>query len=922
MKITYFRIKGYIKVLNGMGLDEVIIPFNTFKNRIILIQGENGCSKSTILAALTPNPDSSDEFRTDVFIDEYGNRQIIEYPAEKEIHYTDLDENGSVNIYKILIQSIVDESRTRRTTKAFISKNGEEMNPNGNVSSFKEIRDSILGIDPIYLDLSSISAENRGIVDMIPSERRKYMAAYIGSLDTYNNIFKTISKKVSNLKSYINTLQNKIYEIGDENELRLKQLQLETQLKEYNKNRDELLKNLAEAESIVKIVDPDNKMQDLYTSISERLQTLKSEMEKNQSKRVRLYSILNIKSENENLIELLSKTEELLNSYTSSLDEKKNKITTLIALNSTTSSQLESDRAMLSGLQTNTIQDNIIEAVDNISQEIDVYEQYLSEEDIKRIKYVSISELEDFRDSFILFIENIKAIEEIYNDNIFSLALQYFATDYIKTTNEKELNLSINNLRESIKSKELQLFQNKNSIESITHNIEELENFKDVRPKDCTIDSCYYIKKYIDIKNSENEIRNNLKILQEENIRLESEIESEKEDIGNLNSILEDLRAINTSYALLEAKKNIIKKLGNFAKLNDKKALASKLKSYYRYTQEIDEISQLIEKSHIYNRLVDLRSQLKDLEADLKVYKNNKSLMETLTISISKNEENYNKREDEIKQLSKDCTFLTGVIEETNQKVLNLKDLISEEETKQSLEIEKENLRKEFDSVRDKIKLVKEKVDSVNDLKNTISNIENSIEPLRETINQIKFSLTNIVSYQQELKDSNDKYDKMVFIRNACSPGNGMGIQSEYIKRYMNDIIIHCNQVLQYMFGGTIQLDVPIINEKQFSIPFIGPNGIPVPDISNGSTAQKCMIGLVFSCVAMMKSSTKYNIPRFDEIDGGLDQQNRVTFIQILNQVLDFMNSEQAIIISHNSEFSTENTSKIFCTHRGFTIEA
>ena len=94
-----------------------------------------------------------------------------------------------------------------------------------------------------------------------------------------------------------------------------------------------------------------------------------------------------------------------------------------------------------------------------------------------------------------------------------------------------------------------------------------------------------------------------------------------------------------------------------------------------------------------------------------------------------------------------------------------------------------------------------------------------------------------------------------------------------------------------------------------------------VPDISNGSTAQKCMIGLVFSCVAMMKSSTTYNIPRFDEIDGGLDQQNRVMFINVLNSILNFMGSEQCIICSHNMEFDTQSTTRIICSHTGIKIE-
>ena len=81
------------------------------------------------------------------------------------------------------------------------------------------------------------------------------------------------------------------------------------------------------------------------------------------------------------------------------------------------------------------------------------------------------------------------------------------------------------------------------------------------------------------------------------------------------------------------------------------------------------------------------------------------------------------------------------------------------------------------------------------------------------------------------------------------------------------------------------------------------------------------MVGLVFSCVAMMKASLKYNIPRLDEIDGGLDQSNRITFIQVLNQILDIMHSEQCIICSHNSEFDTYSTTRIICGNGGIKIE-
>lgn len=912
MKITYFRLKGYIKVLNGMGLDEVIINFSEFKNRIILIQGENGCSKSTILAAMTPNPDSSDEFRTDVFIDEFGNRQIIEYPGEKEIHYIDKDENGNVNIYKILIQSLVDDSRTRRTTKAFISKNDEEMNPNGNVTSFKEIRDSLLGIDPIYLDLSSISAENKGIVDMIPSERRKYMAAYIGSLETYNNIFKVISKKVTTLKSYINTLQGKIYSIGDENELRLQLMQAETAYQDLNKERDEYLKQLAEAEATIKIIDPDNKMQDLYASISDRLGTLNFEMKQNEEKLGRLYRQYGFEPKFENIRQDLEEVEKDLSFNESKLSENKGKISTLITLNETTLSKLDSDRTILEGLKSNFVQTNIESAVDALQKDIDIYNSYLTKEDIKSLKNLTLDELEELRENLTNFNNEILAAEELYTEQEFIVA--------VEAASEKETTLTkdMQEARQKATDIEIEISGLINDLKNARADLDSLNSFSAMRPKDCTIDTCPYIAKYIDIGNK-GALENNIN-------KLDKKIQALKDESFKMNSIanvishsLEIARYINNGLSMINSKKKTIGKIKQLEYLNNLKSLKEKLIAHYRFP-DFEIISSLIEKLHIYNDLQEKIAQLNELTKNLDTYKNNKALIESLESSIEKNQNEYDGRQSEINNINIECNHLSELVVQLTQKKEALNAFIEYDDNRIRLENDKANLKQEFESVKDKIKLVKDKMDAVNDIKNSITNIENSINPLSEQITQLKFNLTNIVEFQNDMKESTEKYDKILFIRNACSPGNGLGIQSEYIKRYMNDIIINCNQMLSYMFNGYIQLDVPVINEKQFAIPFVGPGGILVPDISNGSTAQKCMIGLVFSCVAMMKSSLKYNIPRFDEIDGGLDQQNRVTFIEVLNKVLDFMGSEQAILISHNMEFQEQETTRIICTHRGFSI--
>ena len=69
MRILYFRLKGYAGIYHGMGLNEIVIPFSQFPHKIILIQGTNGCGKSTILNALSLDIDGSDAYRADATYD-------------------------------------------------------------------------------------------------------------------------------------------------------------------------------------------------------------------------------------------------------------------------------------------------------------------------------------------------------------------------------------------------------------------------------------------------------------------------------------------------------------------------------------------------------------------------------------------------------------------------------------------------------------------------------------------------------------------------------------------------------------------------------------------------------------------------------------------------------------------------------------
>ena len=106
MKMVSFSMYGYKRLLPGLGKDNIRIDFKN-NNTICIINGPNGIGKSTILNAMTPLPDTNDNF-------------VEGKDAGKVFIY----DNG----YSIAIQNNV-KNGVRQTSKAFISKNGIELNP-------------------------------------------------------------------------------------------------------------------------------------------------------------------------------------------------------------------------------------------------------------------------------------------------------------------------------------------------------------------------------------------------------------------------------------------------------------------------------------------------------------------------------------------------------------------------------------------------------------------------------------------------------------------------------------------------------------------------------------------------------------------------------------------------------------------------
>ena len=71
------------------------------------------------------------------------------------------------------------------------------------------------------------------------------------------------------------------------------------------------------------------------------------------------------------------------------------------------------------------------------------------------------------------------------------------------------------------------------------------------------------------------------------------------------------------------------------------------------------------------------------------------------------------------------------------------------------------------------------------------------------------------------------------------------------------------------------------------------------------------MIGMIINLVLLSQASTKFNIAFLDELDGPLDNYNRYQFVEVIYKLIDMLQIDQLIMISHSIELQMGNVDVI-----------
>ena len=888
MKFASIYLSNYIGIYNGMGLYDIHIDMTKCRNRITIIRGDNGSGKSTLSKAMSLFPDPNDAF-------------IPGMPARKEIILVDGE-----TFYKLVFIHGIKQNGERDTTKAYITKtfNGQavELNENGNVSSYKDILYAELGLDANFAALSQLSNDDRGLADKKPAERKRFVNSIISSLDTYNNIYKTLSKRSSNYKSMINAVVAKLNVLGDEKTLADSLDALEAKINSWQDRKDRAIAALAQENSIVALLDPDGSIQNQNTTITAELNLAEKEFEK-------------IKTIIEGLISGNGiKGSDLQKEYKSIVDKKnsliiqnqisRNSIESLMRQKESEASELDQKIQRLATLQSGHSYETLMDEIAVYKAELDeIKEELDSKVGVKDITSIS-------KEEYILALETLKELSEYISS--FKSATDFtiiesIVSSYMKTGKIPDrFDIRADSDRYTAIDKDIeQLSTEFTAINSRMSLLDQLS----LRPNGCRFDDCEFIKDALQFSKSNPKDR-----LDQIDAMIYS-LRAEQEALNKSSKEREEYNDAVNRFTMIvrEIDKNgaILSKMPNGEMFKDKALFFERLISGYSF-EYMTQIYGYINLANLFDVYKQTASIYNDFIAELKVYESKAEMIDSITTDID--------------NINKAISGILDKIEPMQQEVLEKEMQIAQ---LQELEGVYEAIFAQLDKQKpfaDKITECRSKLlensRKMNDIraalarantaKEEINQCTYNMDPLMKERDKVLHSVQMMRDYIKERDELQANYDFIETIKYYSSPTTG--IQLVFMELYMGKIIALANELLGLLFNGQFVIQPFVINESEFRIPCLG-SGYLNDDISSMSSSQIGMISMILSFALLHHSSTKYNIIKLDEIDGPLDYNNRLFFMDVLNSIMDIMQTEQCIMISHNSELQVDNSDVILLKH-------
>lgn len=866
MRIKYARMKNFVGIFNGMGLKEIEFTLKKKFNMYMLV-GENGSGKTTIMSAL--NPLSVNKIRE-------GKT------GELELHIID----GNIR-YK-LRQIYTPQNNKSHKLSGYITRIDEdgneiELNPNGNITSYRTVVGTELGLTDEYLNMIKMGASFKSFIDKTMAERCKTIFTFLDEAEIYLKFHKKVSDDFKTLNAIMKNITTKIDRIGDIDKIYDSLNNIEENIERY-KNDNEILLN-RKYELSNKIISMN--LSDIEELLSE-LKTFDKLNNKFMKKYTDIWGFINIGVDIEILTpdSLVSRLNDMLVSNMEKIAEKQK------VLNDVTSN-IKNIEIMKDTYESNIdkIHDKIeLEEYGNLvhklsrydSERDDIYQSF--GKNIKNIKFDKANIYESVAES--KYIDEARnRIHASYNSGVIDTL--------INDTGDIDYKAEICTLEKAVKKFQdeqkmlVQRLEFQKNLNNLPATLENIFNNK------CSETSCPVIKHLQKLMVNVDEVSNRID-------ELEFFIYENNHTISIYEDVIELQSEINKLEKLTVKKMDKLKHLP-VDKLSVDIIINSILKDKMLY-DDCDLVYKLAmvdakdRLDFIDEAYISLKKEIDEMDEAKRIIKENQELIDECNEQIEKLDSLQDKILESIDRMN-----------ETSKNIENYKEFVN---STGFIELYNDHL--EYNRYLKKVEENNSKIEEYNNLNKKLNDINIAIENIKSMIDdntkqrdKLLFNYKEIKKAKKEKELIENKLDDIRMVRTSLS--SNKGIPLKYIKLYLEQARLLSNELLMKSFDGKYLFDSFIIDEKEFKIPFIKNNEI-IEDISKGSQGEQAILSLVLVYAFVKQIGSPYNIMYLDEMDGALDKNNRKLFVSVIEKIFDM---EQVFIISHNDSFLAENVGLI-----------
>ena len=840
MKITYFKLKNFSNIHTALKTREIEIDFSDMKNKICLITGKNGSGKTSILSCLHPFASNGNlDVRSD------NPLVLIGEDGYKEIHYQSYD-----NTY--VIKHYYTHLKESHTTKSYIEKNGTELNPNGNVRSFKEIVKDELDIEEDYLKLVRLGSNVTNFIDHKTTERKAFMGKILDEVDVYLKFYKKVSEKMRNVKSIISHLVDKIEKLSI------------SDLNELKKEQEELKEEIEKGESYISQLN--NKMSIINYEIEkyDSPLVLKEKLEESIKEQAKIVKILSKKSDE-------SITSQICNDRIQELK------TELAVFESNLASFMEKREYCLNRYE------KLMEEKDKIEKELYKIENSSEVKDLEEVIQKLKDQIElrnkESKLTGVSYEYTKKDLEELIvvldkcND------ILYTTYEFGKEPIKKAISfiLSKSNIHDYVKSNTDKISRNK--LQSMCEAVFTALTKNNKIPKpDCkTPYKCDVMKFYDEIYDLATEIPDT--VVEDETFVMYTKMANQ-----NISTILD----------YIKSKKSILDKLPNSIK---------ELFTVKNIFERMENLKPLYDKEILYGELSKV-TEYELQEADLHKLSELKDKLKLVKSSIGNTEYFKNRSQDiqkEMDDVLEENSSITDSINSITKSISDLKLKIeSLEELKESID-KKDTIDLEVDELKKSYEILKERLSEKSSIDQDIYQSTYKLNKLKKDYNDNDYRIKSFESFNKELMEYNSTYDEMELVKRSLSSKEGIPLL--YIQVYLKNIQEITNELLDIIYDGELFIEDFNITADEFKIPYVTKE-TKIKDVCYASQGERSFISLALSFSLIYQSISRYNILLLDEIDSTLDTVNREKFLMILEKYIDMIECEQVFLITHNNMFN------------------